>query len=67
MHDALIKLIRDSDLEFEKIEELLEYYKHGDKSEFLGRAFLYSVVKYNKQKKPAAIVDPIDDDLQHFK
>lgn len=62
----LIALVRDSDLLREQKEELLQYYEE-DHAEFLGRAFLYAVVRDNLKKSPTVIEEPIEEDLRRFK
>ncbi|WP_373829754.1 hypothetical protein [Bacteroides heparinolyticus] len=67
MHAAMVILVRDSDLQKNEINALLQYYESKDNDEFLGRAFLYSVTKDNTQKDAATVETPIDADIRIFK
>ncbi|MFV0362722.1 MAG: ABC-three component system protein [Suipraeoptans sp.] len=67
MYSAMVVLIRESDLQQSEIDELLQFYQSNESDEFLGRAFLYSVVKDNLQKDVAAVETPIDADIRTFK
>lgn len=50
MYSAMIKLITESDLEQEQKDELLNYYSENERAEFLGKTFLYAIVRDNLQK-----------------
>lgn len=67
MYMALTSLILDSDLEKEKKDELIELYNDNERPDFLGRAFLYAVVRDNLKKDPSIPEEPIDSDLKQFK
>lgn len=67
MYSALLKLIRNSDLEQTLREELLELYSSGEQPDFLGKAFLYSLIADNTQKSPDDPVETIDEDIRIFK
>ena len=67
MYTALTSLILDSDLEKEKKDELIELYNDNERPDFLGRAFLYAVVRDNLKKDPSIPEEPIDSDLKQFK
>ncbi|MDO5560593.1 MAG: hypothetical protein Q4F95_13515 [Oscillospiraceae bacterium] len=67
MYSAMVTLVRDSDLQKNEIDELLQYYEEKDNDEFLGRAFLYAVAKDNLQKDAATVETPIDADIRTFK
>ena len=67
MYMALTSLILDSDLEKEQKDELIELYNDNERPDFLGRAFLYAVVRDNLKKDPSIPEEPIDSDLKQFK
>lgn len=52
MYTALTSLILDSDLEQEQKDELMDLYNDNERPDFLGRAFLYAVVRDNLKKDP---------------
>lgn len=56
--DKMAELVQFSDLSKDKQEELLEYYKNDDVSEFLGRSFLYALLGDNKKIDPS---EPLND------
>ena len=66
MLEAMIELVRDSDLLQEQKDELFGYCKE-DHAEFLGRAFLYAVVGDNAKKSPPVVEEPLDIDIRKFK
>ena len=47
MYLSMLKLVSNSDLPKDQINELSSMYNDGEKPEFLGRAFLYAVVADN--------------------
>ena len=67
MYSALTSLILDSDLEQEKKDELMRLYTDNERPDFLGRAFLYAVVRDNLQKDPSIQEEPVDSDIRQFK
>lgn len=67
MYTALTSLILDSDLEKEQKDELMKLYNDNERPDFLGRAFLYAVVRNNLEKDPSIPEEPIDSDLRQFK
>lgn len=67
MYSELLKLIRNSDLEQTLRNELLELYNSGEQPDFLGKAFLYSLIADNTQKTPEEPVEAIDEDIRIFK
>lgn len=67
MYSAMVTLVRNSDLQKNEIDELLQYYESKDNDEFLGRSFLYSVAKDNTQKDATTVEAPIDADIRTFK
>ncbi|MDK2942240.1 MAG: hypothetical protein PWP56_1753 [Acetobacterium sp.] len=67
MYSAMVTLIRNSDLQKDQIEELMQYYESNEKDEFLGRAFLYAVSKDNLQKDAIPFETPVDADIRTFK
>lgn len=67
MYSAMITLIKDSDLNSNQKQELLQSYEDGDRAEFLGRAFLYAIVGDNLKKDPEVEIHPIDEDIRTFK
>lgn len=67
MYSAMFKLIRNSDLEQEQKNELLNLYEKGEKPEFMGLAFIYAIVRDNTKKSLSYEKLPIDDDIRCFK
>lgn len=67
MYSAMVTLIRESDLQPDSINELMQYYESNENDEFLGRAFLYAVAKDNMEKDAAYVEAPIDADIRIFK
>lgn len=67
MYSEMIKLIKESDLQQDQIDELLKLYADNDRAEFLGRAFLYAVVGDNLKKNPEFVIEPVDADIRTFK
>jgi hypothetical protein len=67
MYSAMLRLIRNSDLQQDQQAELLSMYEDGEKAEFLGRAFLYAVVADNTKTEPDQVVEPVDEDIRKFK
>ncbi|NBK77441.1 hypothetical protein D5272_02280 [bacterium D16-76] len=67
MNSALVRLIKNSDLEHNLQHELLQLYNSGELPDFLGKAFLYSLVADNTQKGSDAPVEEIDEDIRTFK
>lgn len=67
MYSALLRLIRNSDLEQSLRDELLHLYDSGEYPDFLGKAFLYSLIADNTAKSPDDPVETIDDDIRTFK
>lgn len=67
MYSAMFKLIRNSDLQQSVKDELLQLYDSGQQPDFLGKAFLYSLVADNTQVSPDAPIEEIDEDIRTFK
>ena len=67
MYSALLRLIRNSDLEQSLRDELLQLYDSGEYPDFLGKAFLYSLIADNTAKSPDEPIEAIDDDIRTFK
>lgn len=66
MYPKMISLIKESDLEQVQIDELLQLYNDNDRAEFLGRAFLYAVVRNNLLKDGSGEVEKIEKDISCF-
>lgn len=64
--DEMAKLIQFSDLSIDKQEELLEYYKNDDVSEFLGRSFLYALLGENKKLDIDEPLNDVNDEIKKF-
>lgn len=67
MYSAMVTLVRKSDLEKDEKELLLQFYSDGDRAEFLGRAFLFAVVRDNTIKDPIVNELPAAEDIRIFK
>lgn len=67
MYSAMVTLVRNSDLEKDEKELLLQFYSDGDRAEFLGRAFLFAVVRDNTIKDPIVNELPAAEDIRIFK
>lgn len=67
MYSAMISLIKESDLEKEDKQMLLDLYSDREKAEFLGRAFLFSVVGNNTIQILEEPPTPVDDDIRMLK
>ena len=67
MYSALLKLIRNSKLEQSLKNELLQLYDLGEYPDFLGRAFIYSLIADNTEKSPNEPVETIYEDIRIFK
>ena len=67
MYSAMLTLIRASNMEEVDKELLLGFYSDGDEAEFLGRAFLYSLVGDNIALASETVCKPIDADIRTFK
>ena len=66
VYSAMLTLIRDSDLEDDQKQELLDYYTENERAEFLGKAFLYSVVRDNLKKDSDIADAPAAKEIQTF-
>lgn len=68
MYEAMLELINNSNLHNDVKKKLLSYYEDQENAEFLGHAFLYSLVGNNKTKdNEDEIIQEIDQDLVSFK
>ena len=50
VYNALLELVKESNLDSDTKEELMSIYNDGDNAEFLAKSFLYSLVEDNKLK-----------------
>ena len=67
MYSALLKLIRNSNLGESLRDELLQLYSSGELPDFLGRAFLYSLIADNTIKVPDDSFQEFDENIRIFK
>jgi hypothetical protein len=67
MYSKMRILIRDSDLQENIKEELLQLYSDGDNADFLAKSFLYSIVGDNLKQDPDTSIVPIAEDIRIFK
>ena len=67
MYSNMIKLIKESDLQQDIQDELLQLYEDGETAEFLAKAFLHSIVGDNLKLDPDIVIAPVDEDIRVFK
>ncbi|MBS5544373.1 MAG: hypothetical protein KHX49_00200 [Lachnospiraceae bacterium] len=67
MYSALIRLIRNSDLADDLRDELFQLYDSGELPDFLGRAFLYSLIADNTIRSSDEPFEAVDEDIRTFK
>lgn len=67
MYSALLRLIRNSNIEQSLHDELLQLYSMGEYPDFLGKAFAYSLIADNTVRSSDEPIAIIDEDIRTFK
>ena len=63
---AMLELVSNSSLDSTRVNELRALYDDCEYPDFLGKAFLYSLLENNHCDTPVIQSKPIEDDLQKF-